>query len=133
MAQERTDKPRKKTDSVGRGLYWLYVLFLICSLALIARLVHIQLFYQPDPKVVQALTPTSVRKTIDPARGAILSDDGRLLAMSLPMYRVYMDCTVRKREFEELKNSDSPKQKQKGIDGLGAIEAIAARIKEAIG
>ena len=96
MAQERTEKPRKKTDSVGRGLYWLYVLFLLCSLALIARLVHIQLFYQPDPKVVQALTPTSVRKTIDPARGAILSDEARLLSMSLPIYDIYIDCKVMK-------------------------------------
>ncbi len=109
MAQERTEKPRKKTDSVGRGLYWLYVLFLLCSLALIARLVHIQLFYQPDPKVVQALTPTSVRKTIDPARGAILSDDGRLLAMSLPIYDIYMDCTVMKEAYAKIRAGSKAK------------------------
>ena len=109
MAQERTEKPRKKTDGVGRGLYWLYVLFLLCSLALIARLVYIQLFYQPDPKVMQALTPTSVRKTIDPARGAILSDDGRLLAMSLPIYDIYMDCTVMKKAYAKIRQDSQTK------------------------
>ena len=102
MAQESEKKTKKKTDSVGRGLYRLYVLFLIGSVLLVGRLIYIQLFWQPDPKVVQALTPTSVKKTIDPARGAILSDDGRLLAMSLPIYDINMDCTVMKDSYARI-------------------------------
>ena len=50
MAQESDNKPKKKVDPVGRGLYRLYVLFLIGSILLVGRLVHIQLFWQPDPK-----------------------------------------------------------------------------------
>ena len=102
MAQETEKKTKKKTDSVGRGLYRLYVLFLIGSVLLVGRLIYIQLFWQPDPKIVQALTPTSVKKTIDPARGAILSDDGRLLAMSLPIYDINMDCTVMKDTYAKI-------------------------------
>ena len=107
MAQDNEKKTKKKTDPVGRGLYRLYVLFLIGSILLVGRLAYIQLFYQPDPKIVQALTPTSVKKTIDPARGAILSDDGRLLAMSLPIYDINMDCTVQKENFARIRK-DNP-------------------------
>ena len=106
MAQENDKKTRKKTDGVGRGLYRLYVLFLIGSFFLVGRLIYIQLVWQPDAKLVQALTPTSVRKTIDPARGAILSDDGRLLAMSLPIYDIYMDCSVMKDSYARTRQSD---------------------------
>lgn len=73
-------------------------------------------------RIANLFKPKSYKKALYPDRGSILARDGRLLAMSLPMYRVYMDCTVRKREFEELKNSDSPKQKQKGIDGEKEVE-----------
>ena len=131
MAQENEKKTRKKTDSVGRGLYRLYVLFLIGSVLLVGRLIYIQLFYQPDPKIVQALTPTSVKKTIEPARGAILSDDGRLLAMSLPIYDINMDCTVMKESYAKIRTTDPAKgdsleaawmAKARGLaDGLASI------------
>ena len=131
MAQESDNKPKKKVDPVGRGLYRLYVLFLIGSILLVGRLVHIQLFWQPDPKVTQALTPTSVKKTIVPARGAILSDDGRLLAMSLPIYDINMDCTVMKESYAKVRATDKAKgdslenawmKKARGLaDGLAAI------------
>ena len=131
MAQESENKPRKKVDPVGRGLYWLYVLFLIGSILLVGRLIHIQLFWQPNPKVTQALTPTSVKKTITPARGAILSDDGRLLAMSLPIYDINMDCSVMKDSYAKVRATDKAKgdslenawmKKARGLaDGLAAI------------
>ena len=131
MAQENEKKTRKKTDSVGRGLYRLYVLFLIGSVLLVGRLIYIQIFYQPDPKIVQALTPTSVKKTIEPARGAILSDDGRLLAMSLPIYDINMDCTVMKESYAKIRTTDPAKgdsleaawmAKARGLaDGLASI------------
>lgn len=95
----------------------IYLMYLIAAVIIIGRIVQIQLTYEPDPRIANLFKPKSYKKALYPDRGSILARDGRLLAMSLPMYRVYMDCTVRKREFEELKNSDSPKQKQKGIDG----------------
>ena len=106
MAQDNEKKTRKKADRVGLGLYALYVLFLAGAFFLVGRLIYIQLFWQPDPKIVQALTPTSVKKTVDPARGAILSDDGRLLAMSLPIYDINMDCSVMKETYARIRQKD---------------------------
>ena len=131
MAQESENKPKKKVDPVGRGLYRLYVLFLIGSILLVGRLIYIQFLWQPNPKVSHALTPTSVKKTIVPARGAILSDDGRLLAMSLPIYDINMDCTVMKGSYDKVRETDKAKgdslenawmKKARGLaDGLAAI------------
>ena len=100
------DKKKRSKDSAGRGLAVMYVVFLLLGVALIVRLAGIQLFYKPDPKIVSALTPKSVKKVIEPARGAILSDDGRLLAMSLPIYEIHMDCTVMKDKYSKIAQVD---------------------------
>ena len=107
MATGANKKNGKKTDSVGRGLFIMYILFLLISALLVVRLAGIQLFYKPDPKIYNALTPKSVKKTIEPARGAILSDDGRMLAMSLPIYEIHMDCAVQKERFAKIRE-DNP-------------------------
>lgn len=126
MAQENGQK-KKKTDSVGRGLYRLYLLFLAGAVLLVGRLAYIQLFWRPDPKLVGALTPTSVKNIIEPARGAILSDDGRLLAMSLPIYDIFMDCTVMKDAYaKDVQRGDSLERawmlKARGLaDGLADV------------
>ena len=134
MAQESENKPKKKVDRVGRGLYRLYVLFLIGSFLLVGRLVYIQLFWQPDPKVTRALTPTSVKKTIVPARGAILSDDGRLLAMSLPIYDINMDCTVMKDAYAKVRAKDKARGDSLEADWMkkarGLSEGLAAILRE---
>ena len=91
----------------------IYLMYLIAAVIIIGRIVQIQLTYEPDPRIANLFKPKSYKKALYPDRGSILARDGRLLAMSLPMYRVYMDCTVRKREFEELKNSDSPKHRRR--------------------
>ena len=97
MAVKRKDSTGKKPkDRIGRIMSALYVLFLLVSIGLIGRLAYIQIFYKPEEKVTHVLTPRSVRTTIEPVRGAILAEDGRLLAMSLPIYDIYMDCTVLK-------------------------------------
>ncbi len=85
-----------KRDKIGRRLSNLYVLFLLGSFVLIGRLVYIQLFWTPDENIVNLLTPQSQKMAIDPDRGAILAEDGRMLAMTVPVYDIHLDCTVKK-------------------------------------
>ena len=105
MSEETTPKPTKKRDRIGVILYLLYVALLIASLVLIVRISCIQLFWKPDPKLGDALTPSNTVSVIEPARGNILDDQGRLLAISCPIYQFYMDCTV-------LKDTNTPEQEQ---------------------
>ena len=105
MSTETTVKTPKKRDRIGVILYLLYVLLLIASVILIARLVFIQTFWRPEPKIADALTPSNTVSYIEPARGNILDAEGRLLAISCPIYQFYMDCTV-------LKETNTPEQEQ---------------------
>lgn len=94
----------------------IYLGYLLAGVILIVRIIDIQLRYEPDPTIASLFKPRSFRQTLYPERGSILARDGRLMAMSLPMYRVFMDCTVRKAEFEDMKASSNPKRKAKGVE-----------------
>ena len=107
MMAETTTRRKRKKDRIGRSVHWLYVLFLLISLALIARLVYIVVAFQPDPQIAAVLSPRSIRHTEEPSRGAILSRDGDILALTLPIYDVYMDCSVQKNEFKKKAKADS--------------------------
>ena len=115
-----TPKPKKQRDRIGVILYLLYVALLAASLLLIVRLAGIQLFWDPDPKIATALTPSNTVSNIEPARGNILDAEGRLLAISCPIYQFYMDCTV-------LKDTNTPAQEQAWLDKARQLaEGLAA-------
>lgn len=101
MIEKKDKKPAKKRDSVARGLYCLYLVCLVGTFFLVGRIAYIQLFFEPNPKILEAVTPRSQKTTIDPERGAILAQDGRLLAMTVPNYDIYMDCTVKANAEDE--------------------------------
>ena len=106
--EEKTPKTAKR-DRIGVILYLLYVVLLLASVVLILRIIGIQLFFNPDPKIEAALTPSNTVSIIEPARGNILDAEGRLLAISCPTYQFYMDCTV-------LKDTNTPDQEQAWLE-----------------
>ena len=81
-------------------MYYLYTAVLILAVILIGRIAYIQLFGKLDKSVERYFRPASDKSVIDPERGAIIGSDGKLLAMSTPLYELFMDCTVRKDYFE---------------------------------
>jgi len=105
MSTEPTVKTARKRDRIGVILYLLYVVLLVAAIVLILRLVFIQAFWRPEPKIADALTPSNTVSYIEPDRGDILDAEGRLLAISCPTYQFYMDCTV-------LKETNTPAQEQ---------------------
>ena len=56
--------------------------------------------------------PKRDKNEIEPQRGSILDHNGKLLALSTPMYNVYMDCYVLKEEFETMKDREEGKKKE---------------------
>ena len=119
MSTEATT-PKKKRDRIGVILYLLYVAMLIAAVILIVRLAGIQAFWKPDAKIAGALTPSNTVSIIEPARGNILDAEGRLLAISCPIYQFYMDCTV-------LKDTNTPEQEQAWLEKARQLsEGLAA-------
>ena len=101
MASETTQK--KKRDSITVVLWLLYILFWLVGFVIIGRIVWLKKVWKPDPSIATYIRPHDVKDVIDPSRGAIMARDGRLLAMSTPMYQIYMDCTVQKEAFAKEK------------------------------
>ncbi len=84
----------KQRDTIASILSGLYVVLLLASLLIIGKLVYIQWFFKPDPVMEIAITPKRVSRKLEPIRGNIIDCEGRLLAMSYPVYDIHMDCTV---------------------------------------
>ena len=82
-------------------LYYIYVGFLILAFFLVLRIAWIQCFWSLDKDIARYFLPASTKSVIEPKRGSIKAADGRLLAMSTPVYQLYIDCTVRKDYFAQ--------------------------------
>jgi cell division protein FtsI (penicillin-binding protein 3) len=68
----------------------VYVVFLIFGIAIISRILYIQIVQGNDLRSkAQKLTLKNCK--VEPARGDILACDGRLLATSIPSYEIRMD------------------------------------------
>lgn len=101
MAANGTEK--KKRDSITVVLWILYILFWLVGFVIIGRIVWLKKAWHPDPSIASFIKPHDVKVVLDPSRGAIMARDGRLLAMSTPMYQIYMDCTVQKEAYAKEK------------------------------
>lgn len=99
MAGNAEMNKKKKRDRVGTLLYVAYVLMLCASVFLFLKIIGIQLFFKPDSEIAKRLTPVSKLETVEAARGNILAEDGRLLAMTYPEYTIHLDCAAPKEQL----------------------------------
>ncbi|MCR5002930.1 MAG: hypothetical protein K5984_01030, partial [Bacteroidales bacterium] len=94
------DRLKNDNDRIGAILYIIYTLCLILGFVVILRILWVQVFFSLDDSTAALFKPKSTKVVIEPERGAILACDGRLLAMSTPMYQLCMDCSVQKAAFK---------------------------------
>lgn len=128
MTAERQNKAKKKRDRIGVILYCFYAIVLVAGFFIIGKMVCIQLFWEPDKDVARFFLPPSTKSVIEPDRGAIIGCDGKLLAMSTPMYQLYMDCTVLKSVFRGKSNPDSLER-----DWLSKAKAFSDGLAKEVG
>lgn len=88
-------------DRIHVVMFFLSYVFLFLGIGIVACIIHIQATFRVDDKVIGLFRPT-VQKVVEaPVRGRILATDGRPLAISAPLYDLYMDCTVKKQYYAE--------------------------------
>ena len=95
-----------KDDIVGRDrihvvMFFLSFIFMVLGILILVWIVKIQTSYTVDPRVIGLFRPVEQKHVEQPVRGKILATDGRPLAISAPLYDLYMDCTVRKADYAE--------------------------------
>lgn len=102
MAQKTTNTQERK-HRVSRTLWTVYCFFLVASVIIIGRLIFLQYVWEPDQKTLKYFIPENRQETIHPERGTITDCNGRILAISTPLYSIHMDCHILKKELERNK------------------------------
>lgn len=101
MKEKKINTGKESRDKVGPLLTGIYMLFLFLSVAVFIKTIAIQAGWAKvvEPEYEHYFQPREKEHVIEPVRGRILTFDGRPLAISVPYYDIYMDCTVRREEF----------------------------------
>ena len=88
-------------DRIHVVMFFLSILFMVLGGFILAWIIKIQATYTVDPRVIGLFRPVEQKHVDTPVRGKILATDGRPLAISAPLYDLYMDCTVRKKDYAD--------------------------------
>ena len=94
-------------DRIHLVMVFLTWLFVVLSIGILVCIGRIQATYSVDQRVINLFRPRPDKWVEQPKRGRILAADGRPLAITTPLYDIYMDCTVRKTEFEEMDRKEA--------------------------
>ncbi len=122
MAIDNKEKGKKRASNV---LTAFNILFLTAAIAIIAKIVILQYFWEPDEDYVSYFQPRKARQIIEPERGAIIDHNGKLLALSTPMYDVRMDCCVMKDTY--VKKTYKNDRERRRCDSLESLWIQRAR------
>ena len=121
----------RSRDRIHVVMTLLSLVVFALSVLILVKIVIIQRTYTVDPKVIGLFRPTSVKHVDVPVRGRILSTDGRPLAISAPLYDLYMDCTVRKKEFKDKGDEAAEQLWRQKVDSLSHYLSAQFRDKSA--
>ena len=104
-------------DRIHLVMVFLTWAFIALSVGILLCVGRIQATYRVDDRVINLFRPRPDRYTEQPKRGRILAEDGRPLAITTPLYDIYMDCTVRKNEFQEIDRKEDRRRERLQKDG----------------
>ena len=107
--KDREEKERRRPSNV---LILFHVIFLIAALLIVGKTIYLQYIWEPDHKYAGFFKPKKDKNEIAPERGAILDHNGKLLAISTPMYNIYMDCYVLKETHDKDEKEGAKKEEE---------------------
>ncbi len=116
MATRKKDKSKRRASNV---LTAFNILFLTAAVAIIVKIAIIQYFWEPDSKYARFFKPKAEKEILEPERGSIIDHNGKLLAMSTPLYDIRMDCCVMKDVYK--KDSYKNDREKKRCDSLERV------------
>ncbi len=121
MATNNKEKGNRRASNV---LSAFNILFLIAAIAIIVKIVILQFFWKPDPEYISYFQPRKAKQQIEPERGVIIDHNGKLLALSTPLYDIRMDCCVMKDEYiKEKYENDKERRRDDSLEGLWRTRA----------
>ena len=113
-------------------LWYLYWIFILLSVVLIAWTIYLKTIWTPDPDTIGYFRPKKEKNIIKPERGAIIDHNGKLLAITTPIYDIYMDCAVQKPNYVDKSEREREVLKEKEDKWLKKAEALAQALPEVL-
>ena len=107
MTDNKDINDRLKTSKI---LWYLYWGFIALSIVLLVQIINLKVFWEPEPQTAKYFRPVKRKEIIKPERGSILDHNGKLIAVSTPMYDIYMDCSVLKVKYAKDKEEGKKKE-----------------------
>ena len=121
--RDNKDRQKRRASNV---LTAFHILFLTAAIAIIVKIMILQYFWEPD--YVKYFQPNKEKTVLEPERGAIIDHNGKLLAISTPMYDVFMDCYI----LKEAHDRDTVKGKKREDIWVKKAEELAKRLPEVL-
>ena len=112
----------------SRVLMYFYLLFLFISIVITIKIYRIQNSWEPNPKFIDEFLPSKHLEQIQPREGSILDHNGKILAISTPLYDIYMDCYVQKEHYDK----DIKKGETKNQEWLQKADRLAGGLADII-
>lgn len=109
MTSDKDINDKLKTSKI---LWYMYWGFILASIVLIIQIIHLKVFWEPRPTTEHYFRPRNRKEILKPERGAILDHNGKLIAVSTPMYNIAIDCTVMKESYARDKEEGKQKEKE---------------------
>lgn len=100
---------------------YFYLFFLFLSVVVTIKIYTLQHVWEPDPEFEKEFLPSKRLEETQPHEGSILDTKGNILAISTPLYDIYMDCCVLKEHFAK----DEKKGKEKEDEWCLKAEKLA--------
>lgn len=107
MTDNKDINDRLKTSKI---LWYLYWGFIALSIVLLVQIINLKVFWELEPQTAKYFRPVKRKEIIKPERGSILDHNGKLIAVSTPMYDIYMDCSVLKVKYAKDKEEGKKKE-----------------------
>ena len=105
-------RKEKEKNKPSRVLMHLRYLFMLASFVVVGKIIYLQYIWEPNPKFVKDFKPAKQKEIIEPERGSIMDHNGRLLAISTPLYNIRMDCYVQKEHNEQDKEKGAAAEEE---------------------
>lgn len=129
---DRDDIKQKDGNRTSKILWYLYWIFILLSTVLIIWTTYLKVIWRPNPATVSFFRPKKEKKIIKPERGAIIDCNGKLLAITTPLYDIYMDCAVLKPDYSNKTPDQAAKLKEDEDKWQAKARQLAKELPEVL-
>lgn len=129
---EKNNINTPESDKASNRLWSIYWVFVLLAALLIVRIVYLKTVWEPNPRTVSFFVPKKTKDIIKPERGAILDHNGKILAITTPIYDIYMDCTVRKPDYSGKSEEEKEELKAAENKWIDKAKQLAKELPEVL-